>query len=82
LSIAASLPEPVQTIVSSEQTQAAPEAFGAIDETGDLLADALFADVGGTPLTITEAGQVEGGSATALVVVIVANMVMEASKSR
>jgi hypothetical protein len=71
LSIAASLPEPVQTIVSSEQTQAAPEAFGAIDETGDLLADALFADVGGTPLTITEAGQVDGGGIIAAIPFII-----------
>ena len=72
VSVAASIPEPAQTVVSSEQTQEAPEAFSAIDETGDLFADALFADVGGTPLTTTEADQVEGGIGPIPIIIAVA----------
>ena len=90
-SVAASLPEPVQTVVSSEQTQEAPEAFSAIDETGDLFGDTLFADVGGIPLTAAETEQVEGGVippavviavAAVVLVAYVANMAMDAAKKR
>jgi hypothetical protein len=71
LSVAASFPEPTQTVVSSEQTQAVSEAFSAIDETGNLFADALFADVGGTPLTTSEAQLVDGGIPIPLIIVAV-----------
>jgi hypothetical protein len=81
LSVTASFSEPVQTVVSSEQTQEAPEAFSAIDETGDLFADTLFADVGGIPLTTTEAGQVEGGGIVPLIILCVAVAVLVASSS-
>jgi hypothetical protein len=74
VSVAASLPEPAQTVVSGEQT--APEAFSAIDETGDLFADALFADVGGTPLTTTEAGQVDGGCIPPIPLILIAAAIL------
>lgn len=70
-SVAASLPESAQTVVSSEQTQEASEAFSAIDETGDLFADALFANVAATQLTQAELEQVEGGLSTAQKVAII-----------
>jgi hypothetical protein len=63
LSVATEISEPVsaQTVTSSEQARIAPKAFSAIDETGDLFVNALFADVVGTPLTMAESDQVEGG---------------------
>jgi uncharacterized membrane protein len=86
LSVAAEFgyPAPVQTGASSEQV---PEAFSAIDETGDFFADALFAGVGGIPLTAAEADQVEGDGAAAViaavvVVVIIANTVMKAINTK
>jgi hypothetical protein len=82
LSVAASLSTPAQTGVSSEQTRIAPEAFSAIDETGDLFADALFADVGGIPLTTAEADQVDGGCIIPpLPMIIVAVVVLLAAQA-
>jgi hypothetical protein len=89
LSVAAEFGYPVsaQAVVSSEQMRTAPEAFSAIDETGDLFGNALFADVIGTPLTTAESDQVEGGGViivigAILLVVYIANMVMDATKSK
>jgi hypothetical protein len=83
LSVAASFVEPTQaqTIVSSEQTRIAPEAFSAIDETGDLFADALFADVGATQLTLAEADQVDGGCIPPLVMIAAAVAIILVSQT-